>query len=54
MVDPEQRDDRTWNYVILGENNVNEWHSRGATVSDLLEYAQLRPKNEENAQRRLF
>ena len=51
---PDQRDDRTWNYVILGENNVNEWHSRGATVADLLEYARLRPKNEETSQRRLI
>lgn len=51
---PDQRGDRTWNYVILGENNVNEWHSRGATVADLLEYSRLRPKNEETSQRRLI
>jgi type III restriction enzyme len=53
-LEPDQRDDRTWNYVILGENNVNEWHSRGATVADLLEYSRLRPKNEETSQRRLI
>ncbi len=51
---PEQRDDRDWHYVILGEHNVNEWHARGATVSDLLEYARLRPRSEENSQRRLI
>lgn len=51
---PEQRDDRDWHYVILGEHNVNEWHARGATVSNLLEYARLRPRSEENSQRRLI
>ena len=38
----EQRDGRTWAYVLLGETIVNEWYKKNATVTDLLQYASLR------------
>lgn len=39
---PEDRSDREWAYVLLGEAIVKEWKSKNATVSELLEYARLR------------
>ena len=39
---PEQRDDRDWHYVLLGESIVREWHKKNVRCSELLEYAQLR------------
>ncbi len=39
---PEQRDDREWHYVILGESSVKEWHSKNARASELLDFARLR------------
>jgi type III restriction enzyme len=38
----EQRDDREWHYVLLGESVVKEWKSKNARVSELLEFAKLR------------
>ncbi len=43
-LDPEDRSDRTWHYVLLGEQTVREWKSKNATASDLLEFARLRRK----------
>ncbi len=43
-LDPEQRDGRTWHYVMLGEDAVKEWRSKNARVSEPLEYARLRRK----------
>ncbi|MFC6355078.1 DEAD/DEAH box helicase family protein [Luethyella okanaganae] len=38
---PEQRGDREWNYVLLGETAVRSWHDKGARVSELLYNARL-------------
>lgn len=43
-LEPEQRDNRTWHYVLLGQDAVEEWRSKNARVSELLEYARLRRK----------
>lgn len=45
-LDPEQRDSRTWHYVLLGQDAVQEWRSKNARVSELLEYARLRRKEQ--------
>ncbi len=42
QLEPELRADLSWNYVLLGEAVVHEWHSKNARASDLLEYARLR------------
>lgn len=39
----ELRDGREWHYVLLGEKTVREWRDKGATASQLLFYARLRP-----------
>lgn len=39
---PEDRGEREWAYVLLGESIVKEWKSKNAKVSELLEYARLR------------
>ncbi len=36
---PALRDDRDWNYVLLGEKSVKEWRDKGASASQLLAYA---------------
>jgi hypothetical protein len=41
-LDPSQRDDREWHYVLLGKTIVRDWHSKSARVSELLEFLQLR------------
>ena len=41
-LDPDQREQRTWHYVILGEDAVKSWRTKNARVSELLEYARLR------------
>ncbi len=43
-LEPEQRDNRTWHYVLLGQDAVEEWRSKNARISELLEYARLRRK----------
>lgn len=43
-LDPEQRDDREWSYVLLGETTVESWLSNGERCSALLEYARLTPE----------
>ena len=43
---PGQRDDCTWHYVVLGEDAVRDWREKNARVSELLEYAQLRRKEQ--------
>lgn len=42
QLDPQLRADLSWNYVLLGEAVVHEWHSKHARASELLEYARLR------------
>lgn len=38
---PELRSDRTWYYVLLGEDSVHSWKEKGARASDLLAQARL-------------
>lgn len=38
----EDRHNRHWAYVLLGESTVEEWHKKNATVTDLLDFARLR------------
>ncbi|MDX9703023.1 MAG: DEAD/DEAH box helicase family protein [Candidatus Auribacterota bacterium] len=40
-VNPEDRDNSIWHYVILGENTFYNFKSRNASVTDMLEYSQL-------------
>ncbi len=37
------RDDRPWHYVLLGEDAMADWQSKGATLGQLLQFARLRP-----------
>lgn len=39
----EERDGRTWSYVLLGEKTVEDWRDKGATPVELMEFARLRP-----------
>ena len=41
---PELRDDRTWFYVLAGEENVRSWHKKNERATDYLKYARLQPK----------
>jgi type III restriction enzyme len=43
-LEPGDRSDREWHYVLLGETITHEWHDKHASVSDLLEYARIRGK----------
>ncbi len=43
---PDQRNDREWQYVILGESSVKEWKNRNRRASDLLDFARLRRKKQ--------
>ncbi len=43
---PEQRDDRDWYYVLLGEQAVREWESKNERASELLHFARLRHKGD--------
>lgn len=50
---PEQRDDRDWYYVLLGEQIVREWESKNERASELLHFARLR-RAERTQQERLL
>lgn len=41
-LDPEQRDNRDWSYVLLGDTIVREWHRKNLRVTELMNYATLR------------
>jgi type III restriction enzyme len=41
-LEPEQRGDREWAYVLLGETIVREWERKNACASELLDYKKLR------------
>ena len=47
---PELRDRMTWHYVLLGESVFEEWRDKGGRLSDLLNFARLRPLPSSNAQ----
>lgn len=40
-LEPVQRSERRWHYVLLGESNMETFRARNATVSDLLEYSAI-------------
>lgn len=41
-----QRADIAWNYVLLGESIVRDWHGKNARATDLLDYARLRRRGD--------
>ena len=41
---PEMRSNATWEYVIIGDAFFNDWKEKGASVSEMLEFAKLRAK----------
>lgn len=45
-----QRDSRQWHYAIVGEGAVREWQARGGSIKELLEYAAVYSKSEEQKQ----
>jgi type III restriction enzyme len=50
----EHRNGLTWHYVLLAENVVDEWQSKGAHLAELLNFARLRPLGEASLQQRLL
>lgn len=40
---PEQRNNREWRYVLLGEASFYDWQSKGGRLADLLNVARVRP-----------
>jgi type III restriction enzyme len=50
---PEQRSGLPWHYVLLGEDAFYEWRDKGAHLSELLEFARLRPLDEQRLQGKL-
>ena len=49
-----QRQSPPWHYVLLGESVVHEWQGKGARLSELLNYARLRPLGEASLQQKLI
>ena len=45
-LEPEQRGNAEWHYVLLGEDVFYEWRDKGASIHEMLEYAKLRPVDE--------
>ena len=45
-LEPGQRGDAEWHYVLLGEDVFYEWRDKGASIRDMLEFARLRPVDE--------
>lgn len=43
-----------WYYLLLGEDVVLEWHSKGEHLASLLAYARLRPLASFNLQASLL
>jgi type III restriction enzyme len=39
---PNQRDEREWHYVLLGEKTAREWKDKNARVTEVLDFARLR------------
>ncbi len=40
----EERDSRTWHYVLLGEQIVKDWEAKSGRPSELLDHARIREK----------
>jgi type III restriction enzyme len=51
---PEQRDNREWRYVLLGEASLYDWQSKGGRLADLLDFARVRPVGDMTAQQTLI
>jgi hypothetical protein len=45
-LEPHQRMDCAWHYVLLGEEFVKNWESKGMRASEALEMARLRRPDE--------
>jgi type III restriction enzyme len=45
-LEPAQRGNAEWHYVLLGEDVFYEWRDKGASIHDMLEFARLRPTDE--------
>ncbi len=43
LLAPEHRGGLPWHYVLLAEDVVYEWQAKGARLTELLDYAKLRP-----------
>lgn len=50
----EQRDNREWRYVLLGEASFYDWQSKGGRLADLLDFARVRPIGSVTAQQALI
>lgn len=50
----ELRGSAPWHYVLLAEDVVVEWQSKGARLAELLDYARLRPVADASRQERLI
>ncbi len=50
----QQRGGAPWHYVLLAENVVTEWQTKGARLAELLHYARLRPLADASLQQRLI
>lgn len=44
----------TWHYVLLGEDAFHDWRKKGARLSELLDYARVRPLVASEAQASLL
>ncbi len=51
---PEQRDNRDWRYVLLGEASLYDWQSKGGRLAELLDFARVRPTGSIAAQQALI
>ena len=40
---PENRMDVTWRYALVGEDAFHAWRDKGASLTELLDYAMIRP-----------
>lgn len=50
---PEQRGQREWHYVLLGQAMFQDWHGKGGRLAELLNFARVRPASWEEKQGRL-
>ncbi len=53
-LDAHLRENRTWAYVLLGQESVEQWKARNARVSELLDYARLTSGTQLGVQERLL
>jgi type III restriction enzyme len=53
-LNPELRENRSWSYVLLGQEAVEQWKARNARITDLLDYARVTSASEIGVQERLL